>query len=117
MKARIGNLEILHSQMFLIPEGKEAWVEFKALSWDVKLKFVLEKDEENPDKGSFNIAGNNDHGVITLKNWSSSLGMSLQEPIDFGLTEGKKVYFMAFGHKVGSVTKLDVQFYMECGNE
>lgn len=117
MTARIGKFNIIHSQLLLIPDGADAWVEFRAKNWDVKLKFLLVEDKENPNESTFDLTAEEDHGVITLKNWSHSLGMSFKEPVDFGSTDGEKVYFMAFGHKVGNVTKLELQFYMECQNE
>ena len=117
MKARIGRFEVIHSQLLLVPEGAEAWVEFMALDWEVKLKIILDTDDESPDESRFNISGEDDYGVIKLINWDGELGMSFREPVDFGSTNGKKVYFMASGHKIGNIIKLDFQFYMECQDE
>jgi len=115
MKAKIGNLEVIHSQVLLIPEGSDAWVEFRVASWDVKLHFVIVVDDDNPNESSYKLDGQEDHALIKLKNWNSPLGMAFSELVEFGtISEGNRpAYIMAFGHAVGNIMKLDFQIYLE----
>jgi len=113
MKAKIGDLEVIHSQILLIPKGSDAWVEFRAMNWDVKLHFILIDDEENINESSYRLVGQDDHALFELKNWKSPLGISFSEPMEFGSTEGKSVSAMVIGYSVGNLIKLETQFYLE----
>lgn len=112
MKAKIGDLEVIHTQVLLIPDGLESWVEFKVLNWDVKLNIIMSKDSENPYESGFTIEPEDDYARIIFRNWDGD-GMSFREPAQFGNTEDRNVSLMAFGHKVGNTLKIDLQVLLE----
>lgn len=112
MKAKVGKYVVIHTQTLLIPNGQEAWIEFQALSWHVKLKLLLTIDSNNPNDSRYEIYGEEDYGVVKLINWDAST-MAFKEPNQFGKTEGKNIFIMVFGTRIGDTTKLDVQFYKE----
>ena len=112
MSIKIGDLDVIHSQVLLIPEGDDAWVEFKVLNWEVKLHFVFIEDNKNANESSYKLVGKDDHALFELKNWKNPLGMSFSEPIEFGTTEGRSVYIMLLGYTVGNLRKLDLQILL-----
>ncbi|MCK2045597.1 MULTISPECIES: hypothetical protein [Chromohalobacter] len=116
MKAKIGNLDVIDSQILLIPDGRDAWVKFTVLDWDVKLNIILEHDSERPDESWTDILPKNDHAKVILKNWIGN-GMSFKAPLPFGETNGRSVNLLAFGSKVGNLTKVDLLVLLEAENE
>lgn len=114
MTIKIGEFEVIKTQTLLVTDSYETWLEEELLGWNIKIKIELEEDKSKPNEGRFNIEGVDDYGLLTLTNWQSPLGMSFPEPVEFGTTNNAKIYFQIFGHKVGTVTKLDIQFYKEC---
>jgi len=117
MNTTIGNFTVLSSQTLLIPDNSDSWLELKVLNWDIKLKITLHTDPEKTKEIGYSINGVDDYGHLKLTNFNSQFGMSFDEPVEFGETEGNQIYFLVFGHKVGKVTKLDIQFYAESNYE
>lgn len=113
MKATIGKYTILDTQTLLVPPEQEIWLESTVLNWELKIKIIFIFDTENPDDTGYSIYGEEDYGVIALKNWTSS-AMSFPEPIQLGTNDdGRPVFTMIFGQTVQKITRLEVQFYKE----
>jgi len=117
MSSKVGNLEIVHSQLLIIPEGQDAWVEFRVADWDVKLHLVFVDDDDKPNETAYRMTGNDDHALFELRNWKSPLGMAFSEPVEIGSTENVVVSMMAIGHSFNGTMKVDLQFYREDHHE
>ncbi len=111
MTARVGNLTVLSTETLIIQNGNDAWIEFDAEGWHVKLNVVLQ-DVEPRNKSTTTITAKEDHGVITLTNFGLEGGASFS-PIRMGETGGKGIYFSGFGESVGDVKKITLQFYIK----
>jgi len=113
MKAKVGKFEVINTQTLLINNNNDVWVEFAVMDWTLKLKITFENSSGATNESKFIIRDGGDHGVITFFNWNSTLGNSLNEPIDIAQTQGRDIYLMATSHKIGNILRLDIQFYME----
>lgn len=112
MNILVGGRQQIASVSLLVPAGEDAWVEFTADTWDVRINVVFNDDKENPQQG-FSLDGKDDHAVLTIKNWNTGLPAALTEPFSLGETEGKKVLFLFSGYAVGGLKRLDLSFFWE----
>ncbi|EGR1057292.1 hypothetical protein CGT81_03560 [Vibrio cholerae] len=110
MTTRVGNLTVLLTETLLIQDGNDAWIEFYAEDWHVRLNIILQDNESESDSTT-TITGKGDHGVITLTNFAINGGTSFP-PIVMGQVNGKDVYISGFGEVVGDVKKITFQFYI-----
>ena len=108
MNLRVGDREHIASASLLVPNGEDAWIEFKADSWNVKLNVIFIDDDASVE--GFNIEGKDDFAIITLKNWKNSLPMAIETPYSLGEINGKKIVFLFTGYCVGTLKKIDFSF-------
>jgi hypothetical protein len=115
MKITVGSRELITSAVLLVPDGEEAWVEFEAESWNVRLNVRFVDDKENPTQ-SFSLVGKEDHAVLTINNWKNSLPGAITKPALFGETDGRKIAFLFSGYDVAGFKRLDISFFWESEN-
>ncbi len=113
MSLKLGNKKQIHTESVLVPKGEEVWIEFRAYSWDVKLNFKLLNNIEGKEAGGLDYEVKDTHAVVKLYDWNSTTKMVLPVLMEVGRTENKPVYMILVCHGIASVTKLDVQFYVE----
>jgi hypothetical protein len=115
MKVTVGGREVITSAMLQVPNGEDAWVEFQAGIWGVRLnvKFVDTPDDPNQ---YFELDGKDDHATLTLRNWNNNLPSALSKPFTLGETQGRKVVFLFSGYAVSNFKRLDISFYWENAN-
>lgn len=109
VKIKIGGRQVIDTASLIVPKGEDAWLEFKAGTWDVKLRLVFVDEDEGNSSWSISPAG--DHAVITFTKWSSPLGLGIVEPATVGEADGRKLQFLCEGSSLGSAKKLDFQFF------
>jgi len=115
MKITVGSRELITTAVLQIPDGEEAWVEFEAGTWNVRLNVRFVDDKEDPTQ-SFSLEGMDDHAVLTFKNWSNSLPSAIPKPFKFGETDSRKIAFLFSGYAVADFKRLDISFFWENEN-
>ena len=115
MKITVGSRELITSAVLLVPDGEEAWVEFEAKSWNVRLNVRFVDDKENSTQ-DFSLEGKEDYAVLTLKKWNHSLPIAIPKPVPFGETDGRKIAFLFSGYDVAGFKRLDISFFWENEN-
>lgn len=108
----VGGRELITTAILQVPEGEDAWIEFPAGTWNVRLnvKFVDDKEDAS---NSFTLESNDDHAVLTFKNWNYSLPGAILKPFLLGETDGKKIAFLFSGYAVTGFKRLDLSFFWE----
>lgn len=114
MKVKVGGRELIASFRLLVPEGEDAWVEFTAGTWNVRIN--VKYDDDAGDAGTFDLIGKGDHAVLLLKKWINAFPAVTETPVLLGETEGRKVVFQLQGVSVKKVKSLDMFFYWEAEN-
>jgi hypothetical protein len=113
MSARVGKLEVVHTQTLILPEGEEALVGFQVGGWQAKLKVRFEARGEDPSKQAIEVEAEDDHALVKLVNWKNPLGTATTTPVQFAtLNTGDLVYFMVAHWLIGGVNLLELQFLL-----
>lgn len=115
MKITVGGRELITTAVLQVPDGEDAWVEFKAGAWNIRLNVRFIDDKEDPAQ-SFSLEGKGDHAVLTLKNWKSGLPGAIPEPFQFGETDSRKIVFIFSGYAVAGFKRIDISFFWENEN-
>lgn len=112
MDISIGGRKQLGVAVLQIPAGDDAWVEFDADDWHVKLHLLFVDD---PEKGenTFSLDPQDDHAVLMFSNWSHSLPGTTGQPMAFGETNGKKVSLLISGFAIEKFKSLTLSFFWE----
>lgn len=115
MKIKIGTKEVVFTASLIVHAGADAWIEFTADTWNVKLKLEFVDDADTLKDGTgIVVSAENGHGLIKFVRWKNSLGTANTNPFTLGTTkEGRKVTFSAAHWLIGNVNKMDIQFYIE----
>jgi len=107
--AKIGNHEIVYSETFLVPSGKDIWFTANISGWSVTVNVTFEEGE----KQEITVRPVSDHAHIKLVNWNNSLGTALVEPAILGThQDGRKLYFMVVNYRIGQTNRLDIQLLL-----
>jgi len=113
LKVTVGGREQIFATTLLIPNGEDAWIEFAADTWNIRLNIVFVDNKEDTTS-RYDLTGNSDHGVLTLQNWNNSFSMGSATPISIGHTDkGRNVCAMINGHSIEGTKKLDISFFWE----
>jgi hypothetical protein len=112
MRVTIGGRELIHSFSLFVPSGNDAWIEFLAGTWNVRLQLVFEEDTENKE-ARFDLIGKGDHALLSVKNWSNSLPSAIEKPVSLGENDGRKIVFIFSGYAVGELKRFDLSFFWE----
>ncbi|PHX06117.1 hypothetical protein [Vibrio splendidus] len=113
MAATIGGMQVIHTETILLPHDQEAWIEFKAINWDVKLKLVLKKNSDE-NISTTTVEAIDDYGLFTLTNFEG-IGVSFPS-MKMGETEDRSLFVSGFGTSAGGVTHITLQFTIEGEN-
>jgi hypothetical protein len=112
----IGGRELIQSFSLLIPKGEDAWLEFEAGSWKIRLRVLFEYDTTNPH-ARFNLIGKVDHAELSVINWNNALPYAIDTPAILGDNAGRKVVFLFTGYAVGGLKRFDLSFFWEKKND
>lgn len=115
LKISVGDREQIASAALLVPEGEDAWIEFTADSWLVRLNVQFADDPE-VDGGGVSLTATDDHAVLTFKNWNTALPAAIPKPFGLGETGGRKIYFLCTGYSVSGFKRLDLSFFWGASN-
>ena len=115
MKITVGARELINTAVLQVPDGEDAWVEFQAGTWIVRLNVKFIDDKEDSTK-NFSLKGNDDHAVLTFKNWNNGLPGAIQKPLQFGETDNRKIVFLFSGYAVAGFKRVDISFFWESEN-
>ncbi len=112
MKIIIGGREQIASATLLVPDSNDAWLEFLAGSWKVKIRVTFIDDKDNP-RQEFKLEGRGDHALMVIRNWNNSLPMGIDRPMDFGEVDGRKIVFLFTGYAFAGLKRLEFSFFWE----
>ncbi|HRE72600.1 MULTISPECIES: DUF6864 domain-containing function [unclassified Candidatus Accumulibacter] len=115
MKITVGKREQIASATLLVPAGEDAWIEFTAGTWDVRLHVLFVDNPEIKNPG-FVLTAKDDHAVLTFNNWNSALPSAIAQPFELGQTNGRTVSFMLTGYAVERFKRLDFSFFWEASH-
>jgi hypothetical protein len=115
LKVTIGGREQIANTSLLIGRSEDAWIEFKADTWNVRLHVLFIENADEKDQG-FQLLGKNDHAELTFKNWKSSLPAAIETPFTLGEVNGKTVVFLFTGYTVGGFRRIDFSFFWGVSN-
>ena len=110
MKITIGGREQIGHASLLVPKSDDAWLEFGADAWNVRIHVVFVEDPDEKDHG-FTLRGIEDYAELTFKNWNRSLPAAIDEPFELGRTAGRKIEFLFTGYAVGAFKRIDFSFF------
>lgn len=115
MNITIGGRKLITTALLHVPDNEDAWVEFQAETWNVRLniKFI---DNKESSAQSVSLEGKEDHAVLTLRNWNNGLFSAIPKPLELGETNQKKIAFIFSGHAVPGLKRLDISFFWEIEN-
>lgn len=116
LKVTIGGRERVGEISLTVPKGEDAWVEFKALSWDMKIHLVFEDSEDGKPEPSWSLRGKGDYAEITFKNWVSAQGLSVVEPVELGSINGRAIIMFVHGRVVPGFKLVNLSFFDEAQN-
>lgn len=112
MRVTVGGRELIQSFSLFIPDGDDAWIEFMAGAWNIRLNITFEEDAE--DKSArFNLVGKGDHAALNIKNWNNALPSAIEKPVPVGESNGRKVSLIFSGYAVGGLKRFDLSFFWE----
>lgn len=115
MRIRIDGTSVEHHASILLRDGEVASLPVPFDGWDLTVRL----DVINADGGGSSqnasvdiIAEDKNVARITLKNWDSPIGTSLNAPHLLGVSNNNKVryYFIIAHWRVGHLNKIDIQF-------
>jgi hypothetical protein len=112
LKITTGGRELIDEATLLVPKDEEAWIEFNASSSIVKVKILFVDIGDDPAPG-YSLSGNDNHAVLTIKNWNNTLPMCIDEPARFGEEDGRGIYFQFIGDSVGGLKRIQIAFFWE----
>ena len=112
MDITVGGRKLIANAILQVPKGEDAWIEFPAGTWNVRLhiKFV---DDDAETEQKFTIEPSDDHAVIEFKNWNQSVPGASLTPNVFGETDGRKVSFILSGFSVEGFKFMNFSFFWE----
>jgi hypothetical protein len=118
VKVTVGGRERIAEVSLTIPNGEDAWLEFAAGTWNVKLHivFVDIEGEVAPSQTKVGLEGKGEYGVLTFTNWKSAEPITLEKPVKLGKSEGRQVVMMVRGEDLGAVKALNLSFFWEGPN-
>lgn len=116
LKVKIGSRERVGEISLTVPKGEDAWVEFKALTWDMKIHLVFEDSDDVKAESSWSLRGKSDYAEITFKNWVSAQGMSVPEPVELGSINGRSIIMFVHGRIVPGFKLVNLSFFDEAQN-
>lgn len=112
MKVVIGGRERIASFSMSIPMNEDAWVEFQAGDWAMRVKIVLEDAEHQGEVASMRIDGKDDYALLTLVNWKNHLPVTFKPFLIAKHTLGD-IVLLAWGHTIGDATLVNLDFVWE----
>ncbi|WP_126146820.1 DUF6864 domain-containing function [Synechococcus elongatus] len=115
MGVTVGGRELIEAFSLLVPWGDDAWINFAAGDWDVRIRIIFEddKDDQTP---RFDFSGKDDHALLCFKNWNSSLPSAIEKPVPLGQVDGREIVFLFSGYTIGSLKHIDFMFFWEASN-
>jgi hypothetical protein len=115
MKITVGGRELITTAILQVPDREDAWVEFQAGTWNVRLNVRFIDDHEDSAQ-NFSLEGKDDHAVLTFKNWNNGLPSAIPKPLAFGEIDSRKIAFIFSGYTVPGFKRVDISFFWESEN-
>lgn len=112
MNVKIGNRQQIAAAALQVPEGEDAWVEFVADGWNVRLNVRFVDNKDDPSQ-KFTLEAPDDHAALVFQNWNQALPGALPKPFLLGETNGRKVSFIFSGYAVQGFKFLNLSFFWE----
>lgn len=110
MKITVGGRTHIASVVLQVPDGEDAWIEFPADNWNVKLHVRFIEDKSDPAQ-KFTLEAHADHAALVFQNWNQSLPGALPSPFLLGETGKRKVFFLFSGFAVQGFKFLNMSFF------
>ncbi len=118
----VGGREVILSTTVFIPSNETSEIEVP-MAEDDRLSLILAFEEAKPEKKgekllpSFSVLGEDDKGIMTFKNWTSTFGASISKPINFATdNRGNNISFIGNIVKLGEMYKVEFQLMKEGDN-
>jgi hypothetical protein len=109
MNVRIGANDVFKHVSVLIPSGLIATIPLQVDGWNLSVDVVV-KDDGGPATADISVIKSN-HARLELKNWSTPLGTSMDEPAEIAKTHlGVQVLFLVASWRVGTLNRVEIQF-------
>jgi hypothetical protein len=112
MQVTIGNRKQIASAVLQVPEGEDAWLEFAANTWNVKLRVQFSDNKTDPTQ-RFSLRPEADHAVLVFENWNQATPGATARPFQIGKTEDRVVSMLASGYAVKGFKFLNLSFFWE----
>ncbi len=112
MRVTIGGREIIQSFSLLVPGSEDAWLEFRADDWNIRLRITFE-DDPSTTSSRFDLTAKGDHAHLSVKNWNNSLPSAIEQPVQLGQSGNRRVLFLFSGYAVGTLKRFDLCFLWE----
>lgn len=112
MKITVGGREHITTAVLQVPDGEDAWLEFQAGTWRVRLNIIFIDDKEDSSQ-NFSVKGVDDHAVLTFKNWNRGLPAAVSKPFQLGEADNRNIVFIFSGYAVAGLKRLDISFFWE----
>lgn len=116
MQLTIGGRQQITQCTVLVPDGEDAWIEFSAGAWNVKINLIFEKSADESSQ-SFTLIGESDHAILKIKNWNNSLPMAIGSTYPLGTVGGRGIEMIFTGYSVGGLSKIEFIFMWEKKND
>lgn len=112
---KIGHRKILYRETVFIPQNEEAEFTIEITKTDIfVLVFRFEHDEKSEEKASMRVLPEGSRGVMTFKNWTSSLGSAITTPFSLATSnENENITFLGNIVKIGLMYKVEFQLMIE----
>ena len=113
---KIGNKELVLYTTALIPQDTDVDILLQLDGWNVYLTVHLVDDGGEPGISLKTDPNHAEQAVMEIRNFRNSLGTSLKEPVEFGTSNGTVFYYLLAIYKIGTTTKLEIEFLREANN-
>lgn len=113
---KIGNKELVLYTTTLVPQNTDVRMQFQLNDWNVDLKIRLVDDGGESGISLMTNPSNAEQAIMEIRNFNNSLGTSLKEPVEFGTSNGIVFYYLLAIYKIGTTTKLEMEFLKEAND-
>jgi hypothetical protein len=94
LKIKIGDADLLTEASLVIPEGKDAWVDFQVDDWNVRVHILVSNNVmENGKKRNSGVkmVGHDDHAELEFVNWDYPIDMTIDKPVGIATHKGRRI--------------------------
>jgi hypothetical protein len=110
---RVGDKIVVYSGTTFVPLNEPAELNLTFDTDDtitLQISFEECEDEIDKSKPTFSIVGSGSKGCITFKNWTSTFGLSITNPVFFATAnDGERISLVGSAVKLGEIYKTELQ--------